>query len=61
MVGLLMMMKAQAGPDQSGRDEKIDLGAWDVTGELVREYTQAVGDSLPLYFQCQLAPPLALV
>lgn len=60
MAGLLTMMKAQAGRDQAGQDEEIDLGAWDVTGELVREYTQAVGDSLPLYFQCQLAPPLAL-
>jgi len=54
------MLKAQAGPDRSDKDEAIDLDAWEVTGELVREYTQAVGDPLSLYSQCQLVPPLAL-
>ena len=60
MVGLLSMLKAQAGPDRSDQGQEIDLGAWEVTGDLVQEYTQAVGDPLPLYFRCQLAPPLAL-
>ena len=56
----MSMLKARAGQDRSDQDQEIDLGDWAVTGELVREYTQAVGDSLPLYFQYRLAPPLAL-
>ena len=64
------MLKAQAGPDRSdqdgpgqdgsAQDVEIDLGAWEITGESVRGYLQAVGDTLPIYFQRHLAPPLAL-
>ena len=60
-----MTLKAQAVPDRggqagSGEQTEIDLGGWEVTGELVREYTLAVGDSLPLYSDCHAVPPLAL-
>jgi 3-hydroxybutyryl-CoA dehydratase len=54
------MLKAQAGSDRPDQDNAIDLGAWEITGDLVRRYTEAVGDALPLYFQRHLAPPLAL-
>ena len=53
----MAMLKPQAASDL---EREIDLGAWEVTEELVREYTRAVGDSLPLYFDCQMAPPLAI-
>ena len=53
----MAMLKPQAASDL---EQEIDLGAWEVTEESVREYTRAVGDSLPLYFDCQMAPPLAI-
>ena len=53
----MAMLKPQAASDL---EREIDLGAWEVTEESVREYTRAVGDSLPLYFDCQMAPPLAI-
>lgn len=37
------------------------MGRWTVTEESVQQYLKAVGDSLPLYRQTGLAPPLALV
>ncbi len=48
--------------DQTTRDQEseIDLGTWEISEILVREYTGAVGDPLPLYFDCRSAPPLAL-
>ena len=53
----MAMLKPQAASES---ERAIDLGVWEVTEESVREYTRAVGDSLPLYFDCQMAPPLAL-
>ena len=53
----MAMVKPQAASDLEG---EIDLGAWVVTEESVREYTRAVGDFLPLYFDRQMAPPVAL-
>ena len=53
----MAMLKPQAASDL---EREIDLGAWEVTEDSVREYTRAVGDSLPLYFDCQMAPPVAL-
>lgn len=41
-------------------DNDIDLGQWRVTKEWVDEYLEAVGDSLAIYLQLGLAPPLAL-
>jgi len=38
----------------------IDLGAWTLTEEAVREYLDAVGDDLDLYLERGMAPPLAL-
>jgi 3-hydroxybutyryl-CoA dehydratase len=53
----MAMLKPQAASDL---EREIDLGAWEVTEDSVREYTRAVGDSLPLYFDCKMAPPLAI-
>ena len=53
----MAMLKPQAASDL---EREIDLGAWEVTEDSVREYTRAVGDSLPLYSDCQIAPPLAI-
>ncbi len=41
-------------------DNDIDLGYWRVTKDWVDEYLEAVGDSLPIYLQLGVAPPLAL-
>ena len=38
----------------------MDLGAWTLTEEAVREYLEAVGDDLDLYLERGMAPPLAL-
>ncbi|MDE2780104.1 MAG: hypothetical protein OXI91_10565 [Chloroflexota bacterium] len=38
----------------------MDLGAWTLTEETVREYLEAVGDDLDLYLERGMAPPLAL-
>jgi acyl dehydratase len=38
----------------------IDLGCWKVTEELVRRYLDTTGDLNQDYYQCGLAPPLAL-
>ena len=38
----------------------MDLGAWTLTEEAVREYLDAVGDDLDLYLARGMAPPLAL-
>jgi 3-hydroxybutyryl-CoA dehydratase len=39
---------------------QLDLGSWRVTEASVEEYLRAVGDTLPLYFELGLAPPIAL-
>jgi 3-hydroxybutyryl-CoA dehydratase len=38
----------------------LDLGSWRVTEESVEEYLRAVGDTLPLYLELGLTPPIAL-
>jgi 3-hydroxybutyryl-CoA dehydratase len=38
----------------------LDLGGWKVTEESVEEYLRAVGDTLPLYLELGLTPPIAL-
>jgi acyl dehydratase len=38
----------------------IDLGTRQVSRELVQDYLKAVGDSLAVYFEQNLVPPLAL-
>lgn len=38
----------------------IDLGAWCLTEESVKEYLDASGDDLGIYAESGLAPPLAL-
>ena len=53
----MSMLKPQV---TSHSDQEIDLGAWEVTEELVEEYTRAVGDTLPLYSECRLTPPVAI-
>ena len=45
---------------ETSLDNQIDLGCWRVSEEWVGEYLEAVGDSLPIYLQLGLAPPLAL-
>ena len=52
-----MALQNETTPDQVSQ---IDLGTWEVSESLVREYTGAVGDPLPLYFDCRSTPPLAL-
>lgn len=39
---------------------ELDLGSWKVTEESLEEYLRAVGDTLPLYFELGLTPPIAL-
>ena len=41
-------------------EAELDLGAWTVTEDRVRQYLAAVGDQQPAYFDLALAPPLAL-
>lgn len=41
-------------------ERDIDLGSWRLTEERVGQYLDAVGDSLELYGQHGLVPPLAL-
>lgn len=41
-------------------DTTIDLGRWQITADGVREYLDAVGDSLPAYLETGTAPPLML-
>ncbi len=43
---------------QPGR--RIELSSWKVTEESVRQYLRAVGDTLPVYFEYGLAPPMSL-
>ncbi|MCI0798243.1 MAG: MaoC family dehydratase N-terminal domain-containing protein [Chloroflexi bacterium] len=38
----------------------LELGTWTVTEDAVRQYLEAVGDTQPAYFDCKLAPPVAL-
>ena len=38
----------------------LELGTWTVTEDVVRQYLEAVGDTQPAYFDCKLAPPVAL-
>jgi 3-hydroxybutyryl-CoA dehydratase len=38
----------------------LDLGSWRVTEGSVEEYLRAVGDTLPLYLELGLTPPIAL-
>ena len=40
--------------------EKLDLGRWVVSKELVRDYLGAVEDALPIYNETEAAPPMAL-
>jgi acyl dehydratase len=44
----------------SSLETKMNLGSWTITQESVRQYLNAVGDTLPLYAETGLAPPLAL-
>ena len=39
---------------------EVNLGSWEVTEEFVRDYLNAVGDGLPVYFHHGLVPPVAL-
>ena len=39
---------------------RLDLGSWRVTEASVEGYLRAVGDTLPLYFELGLTPPIAL-
>ena len=41
--------------------EPIPLGSWEITPAAVAEYLAAVGDTLPVYRQAGIAPPLFLV
>ena len=41
-------------------DTDLELGTWTVTEDAVRQYLGAVGDAQPAYFDCKLAPPVAL-
>ena len=41
-------------------DTDLELGTWTVTEDAVRQYLGAVGDVQPAYFDCKLAPPVAL-
>ena len=41
-------------------DTDLELGTWTVTEDAVRQYLRAVGDGHPSYFDCELAPPVAL-
>jgi acyl dehydratase len=38
----------------------MDLGCWSITEEGMQQYLNAVGDTLPIYQQAGLVPPLAL-
>jgi len=41
-------------------DTDLELGTWTVTEDAVRQYLEAVGDAHSAYFDCKLAPPVAL-
>lgn len=43
-----------------GQGEAVELGSWELTEEFVQDYLGAVGDSLPLYTNHGLVPPVAL-
>lgn len=44
----------------SPKEVEVDLGAWEITEERVKQYLDAVGDASPVYPQAGLVPPLAL-
>ena len=50
--------RLQAGERPDGA--QLDLGSWRVTERSVEAYLGAVGDTLALYFELGLAPPIAL-
>ena len=41
-------------------ESHIDLGRWKITSEWVRQYLEAVGDTLPHYMELGIVPPLAI-
>ena len=41
--------------------DPIPLGSWEITPSAVTEYLAAVGDTLPVYRQAGITPPLFLV
>ncbi len=41
-------------------ESEVELGTWNVSEELARQYLEAVGDQCREYFDHSLVPPLAL-
>lgn len=44
----------------AGADLELDLGSWQIADADVQQYLAAVGDTLPIYQEAGIAPPLLL-
>lgn len=44
----------------TGSDQELDLGCWEIADAAVRQYLAAVGDTLPIYLDAGIAPPLLI-